>query len=182
MQKNKSATANLIQRLITGKYQHCHTSNGRPYGFLSNTPCYSSSSRNRYLLILDSTLQHIQVQQNEKSVFANIFTLDGAVTISSQNSPPSTNVEDGLQDWADMKEITNLFLLLCDLNAHSKLWGCPSDNDRAHHLITHMAQKRLLVANDHYCKPTFETRYLQGWRGVTIASFCIVCKNYLLEN
>lgn len=97
-------------------------------------------------------MQHMQVQQNENSV--NIFTLDGFVTIGSQYSPPSTNLEDDLQDWVNMKGMSDLFLHVDDF-AHNKLWGYPLNDYRGHHLITQMAQKRVLVANDRLLQADF---------------------------
>lgn len=90
-------------------------------------------------LLFNDALQHIQVKKNNHSIFINIKTSEGHITIGSHNSPPSANLQEDLQDWARDSGMSDKLLVQGDFNAHCALWGYASDYDKRHHLLSHMS-------------------------------------------
>lgn len=150
--------------------QDSNITRGRPHGLPLGLPCYSSISNNCQIVILNTNLQHIQVQKNNHSIFINVTIQEETITIGSQYTPPSADLQEDLHDWSFIKGKSKNFILLGDLNAHSELWGYDNENERGQHLINHLNQHRLMVLNDPTSKPTFETTHLRGWPDVTLAS------------
>lgn len=175
LQNNKTATANLIKDLIENNYiaaciQDAYLVDSRPYGIPSSTSCYSSGSKNCHILIFRDNLKPIQILQNINSVFVNLELIEGILTLGCQYSPPSANLSEDLQEWTVIPGSSADFLLLGDLNAHSVLWGYPSDNVKGHQLLTFMHTKHLISVNDPHSLPTFESTHLQCWPGITLSS------------
>lgn len=144
--------------------------NNRPHGAPVTAACYSSVSKNCFIVILDPQIQHIQTRKSNKSVFINILTTEGHVTIGCQYSPPSSDIKEDLAEWSELKGMSPKLLVLADLNAHSPLWGYPNDDDRGQHLINHMHATKTLIINNPYCSPTFQTKHLKGWPDVSLSS------------
>lgn len=176
LQKSKAATAELISYLLTNNYtmagiQDCYIQNGRPYGLPSTLPFYRSISSNAFIIILDTSVKPIMIKQNDHSVFVNIEVGEKTITVGSIYTPPSADLVQDLRDIQMKTGFSKHQLYLGDLNAHSKLWGYARDDDRGHHLITHMATERLIILNDPHCAPTFQTQHLSGWPDVTLSTF-----------
>lgn len=107
-------------------------------------------------------MQHIQCQQNNNSVSVNLLTSEGYITLGSQYSAPSSNLKEDLTDWECRKGLSRKLLVLGDFNAYSKLWGYAEDDDRGSHVINHMSSQKLIVVNDPYCKPIFQSKNKKG--------------------
>lgn len=101
----------------------------------------------------------------------NITSNTGTITIGSQYSSPSSPLYEDLGEWQNCSGFSKKILVLADLNAHSVLWGYGQDNERGQILINHLHSERLLVINNPFCSPTFETCFSRGWPDVSLASF-----------
>lgn len=93
------------------------------------------------------------------------------MTIGSQYSSPSSPLHEDLMEWQHSKGFSKKSLVLADLNAHSVLWGYARDNERGQVLINHLHRENLIVLNDPFCSPTFETNHSRGWPDVSLSSF-----------
>lgn len=135
LQKIRPATSSLFEHLLKEKYtvaciQDCALTDNRPHGLPPSIPCYSSCSKNCFIVILDTSAQHIQVAKNNHSVFINLLTTEGYITIGTQYTAPSKDIKEDLQDWESRKGMSKKLIFMGDLNAHSKLWGYDNDDDR----------------------------------------------------
>lgn len=150
---------------------------GRPHGLPPSTPCYTSNNKSSFIVILNENLGHIQVGHFTNTTIVNVTIRkeekEEALTVVSQYSPPSANLCSDLEEWDAIPGLTKDWLVLGDFNAHSVLWGYPSDDDKGSHLIDFIHRNHLIVINDPHCTPTFQTDHAKGWPDVSMASFSL---------
>lgn len=102
LQNNKTATNDFIKDAINQNYsiactQDTALTDKKPHGLPPSLPYYSSNSNKCHIIILNTNLQHIQVQKNNNSVFINIIFPNEEITIGSQYSSPSADLNEHLQ-------------------------------------------------------------------------------------
>ena len=145
--------------------------NGRPRKLPSGTVIYSSSSKNCHIILLNPSLVDNQVLKLNHSIFINLTFQNSILTFGCQYSPPSADLAVDLQllDHSSLPFHKNVFLF-GDLNAHSPLWGYPSQDHRRTSLINFTIKHSLIIINDPLSLPTFELPHIRGWPDVSLAS------------
>lgn len=102
------------------------------------------------------------------SVFINLETSNGPLTIGSQYAAPS---KDALSEWssllANLDSKSSLFMG-ADLNAWSPLWGYDREDERGSKLIEHCFEHDLFIIHDRNSAPTFSIAGINGWPDVSL--------------
>ena len=151
--------------------QDAYLFNGRPRGLPSGTAIYSSSSLNCHIIILNPNLRHNQILKLNHSIFINLSFQNQILTIGSQYTPPSPDIEEDLDLLVRNYHLFNNNLFLFgDLNAHSPLWGYSNQDQRGTLLINFIIKNYLIILNDPNSLPTFELPHIKGWPDISLAS------------
>ena len=109
----------------------------RPRRLPSGAKLYSSSSFNCHIILYNPSLIHNQIFKSDHSIFINIKIWDQLITIGSQYTPPSADLqEDRNTIDAAFHKFSKSLLLFGDLNAHSPLWGYPHQDQKGTILLT----------------------------------------------
>lgn len=175
LQNNISQTNAFIQSLFSEKIslaclQDAYLVNERITGLPLGWPCYSSTSRNCHILIIDPNIQHCLSSRNHNSVFVNIQSVFGLLSIGSFYCPPSGDFEEDVRQWLNSKNQSPSQIVFGDFNAHSVLWGYNKEDARGQKLIDIALLNELIFLNSPNCIPTYETSTRQGRPDLTICS------------
>lgn len=111
-------------------------------------PCYSSSSLNSHILILNQNLKHCLSAKFNHSVFVNLDLQNIILSVGSLYCPPRADFEVDLNDWNSATHLSQHCLTLGDFNAHDPLWGYSREDARGRLLIDFVLANCLVVLND----------------------------------
>lgn len=155
-------TASFINYAISEGFhlaclQDAYLFEGRPSSLPLSIPCYSSSSLNAHILILNNNLKHCLSFKSDHSVFINLDLPDLILSVGSLYSPPRADLENDLNDWRSAKSLSNYCLTLGDFNAHDPLWGYAREDARGRLLVDFILVDSLVILNDPACQPTYES-------------------------
>lgn len=131
--------------------------NKRPFSLPITTPCYSASSGNSHIIIINQNLTHSLSEINFHSVFVNLELLEGVVSVGSIYCPLKGDLEEDVRCWLSSRNQSSKQLLLGDFNAHSPLWSYPREDARGVLLIDQIMVHSYVILNPPSCPPTFES-------------------------
>lgn len=92
-------------------------------GSINSWPTLLSGSKNCGILISNSNFIFNCTKINKKSIFINLITDLGNLTIGTVYSPPSSDFGSDMREWTPQFPSSNLFLIGGDFNAHSPPMG-----------------------------------------------------------
>lgn len=108
---------------------------------------YTTSIGRAGIIVANKDLITNMILQKENSVFINIMTELGNITLGSQYSSPSDDLESDLNDWGDVDFITERFIVAGDLNGKNRLWGYGRNDLRGETIIDFITANNLVICN-----------------------------------
>lgn len=96
----------------------------------------------------------VKTYSDDNSVFVNITTTTGLVTVGSVYSRPRSNLTQDMK-WLDFFQPVKNLLVGADLNAHLSLLGYDKEDERGHLLTYLILSHKLTLINDTEAPATF---------------------------
>lgn len=93
-------------------------------------------------------LIHVQALQLANSIFININTTDHHLTIGSQYTRATGNLDHDLLEWSNNFPSCDKLLIGGDFNAHITAWGYKRNNNKGETLQDYIALNDLCILND----------------------------------
>ena len=162
MGNNSIGTSHFFEYIVERGFslaciQDAYLYNNKPKGLKKTMTCYSSSSNNCHIVIIDPQLNHCLAEKQNSSILVNVNLNNISLTIGSFYCPPSRDLETDLPFWPSHYFQKINFLYMGDFNAHSPLWGYSREDTRGRLLTEFVTTYRLIILNDPQCLPTYES-------------------------
>ena len=111
-------------------------------------PSYFSSGFSASIVVINTTLVHVQTMNFDNSIFVNFSFERRNFILGSQYSAPSKDLEHDLKQWSDYFPETDNLIIGGDFNSHLTSWGYSHSDDWGEILLDYIALNDLTILND----------------------------------
>lgn len=125
-------------------------------------PCYSSTSKNCHLIIINPHLVHCLSARNYHSVFVNVTLNSQEVSFGSLYCPPSADLEVDAGQWLSSRGLAKSQIIMGDFNSPNVLWGYTRNEFRGVLLEDLALAHELIFLNNPGCIATFVVKHGEG--------------------
>ena len=136
--------------------QDAYLFNNKPKSLKKTMTCYSSSTNNCHIIIIDSQINHC-LAEKLSSILVNIIFNNISLTIWSFYCSPSRDLETDLSIWPSHNFQKINLLYMVDFNAHSPLWDYSREDTTGRLFTEFITMHHLIIINDPQCLPTYES-------------------------
>lgn len=151
--------------------QDYYKKNNRIWSTPSNWFSYQSTDNTAAIIITKKDLLPNLTYQDQNSVFVNILTTEGPMTVGSIYSRPSAPLQQDM-NWINNFSPLQRIIVGADLNARLSLLGYRAENEKGR-VFSHILQsKNLILINDPESPATFVGQPTQNRSGTPDVTFC----------
>lgn len=163
--------ANEHQILILLIQDYYHTDEGLFAVPSSHWKVYESSNQMAAVVVTRGDIEVVESYCDGNSIFVNITTSTGKVTVGSTYSRPKADLRKDMA-WLDYFDPLHHLILGADLNVHLSLLGYQNEDERGA-LLTHiLLSKNLILLNDSESPETFIGQPLRPCKGNPDVTLC----------
>lgn len=177
LQTSKAATENMVGFANSNKIevlllQDYYNFNDKIWAIPDSWQSFTSTKMTAAVVVTRRDIEVIHAFSDENTVFVNITTTEGKITVGSIYSRPKGNLLTDMK-WIDYFDPLQNIIIGADLNVHLTLLGYVSDDERGNILSYLLLMNNLTLVNDTEAPSSFigeAQRPCQGKPDVTLCT------------
>lgn len=159
------------QRIAVALIQDFYLKDDRVWSVPTNWSVYKSKNNTAAILISRTDIISNQVHKGDNSIYVNIMTNTGTLTIGSIYSKPHAPLQEDLTWIFNHPNLENL-IVGADLNVRLSLLGYRTENEKGRVFSFLLQSRNLTLLNDPEAPPTFIGQPSDNRSGTPDVTFC----------